>query len=263
MDPPAGTVERWALELITTTSLDGKLAPPPRPDAWEHAPPARRLEHPGRPAELRPIDRPPRTPGAGALREPARRAQLLHTFFHHELQAAELMAWALLAFPDTPRAFRRGLLRICDDELRHARLYRSELERLGAKLGDHGVRDWFWERVPRVTSAQSFVAFLGIGLEGANLDHAARFGTMLRAAGDEQAARAVERVGRDEIAHVRFARRWYERWTGGLDFDTWRRALPPPISPILLRGRPLARATRRRAGMTDVFLDALEAFEPS
>src|SRR5690606_29725360 len=150
------------------TSLEAKLAPPPPPDAWEHEPPARRIERPGRPAELRVIDRAEKTRG---LRSEAGRARALHAFHHHELQAAELMAWAVLAFPDAPRACRSGLVRIALDEMRHMRLYGAQIERLGHRLGDFSVRDWFWERVPSAASPASFVAVMGLGVESANLEH--------------------------------------------------------------------------------------------
>ena len=84
---------------------------------------------------------------------------------------------------------------------------------------------------------------------------AARF----RAAGDEDAARTQELVGREEIAHVRFGARWFEAFTGGLDFDRWREALPEPLSPMLMRGRTLDRDTRARAGFPGSFLDRLDA----
>ncbi|MGF1467247.1 MAG: DUF455 family protein [Sandaracinaceae bacterium] len=260
--PPAGTRERWAWALIRADALPAKLDPPPRPTAREAAPPERRRGRPGRPPELRVVDRLPKTPRPGALVDPGRRAELLHRFLHHEVQAAELMAWALLAFPGAPEPFKRGLMRIADDELRHARLYRAHLRTLGADVGDFPVRDWFWCRVPTVPSPLAFVTLVGLGLEGANLDHTARWAAAFRAAGDEQGARLLERVGREEEPHVRFALRWYERWRGPLTFEGFRDGLPPPLTPLLFRGRPADRAARRRAGMGAPFIDALVAYAP-
>ena len=99
---------------------------------------------------------------------------------------------------------------------------------------------------------------VGLGLEGGNLDHSARLAEDFAAAGDEPTAQVCRLVGREEEAHVRFAARWFRRFTGGLDFDRWRAALPPPLTPTILAGRPLARAARARCGMDARFLDALE-----
>ncbi|HJL17249.1 MAG TPA: DUF455 family protein [Sandaracinaceae bacterium LLY-WYZ-13_1] len=258
--PPRGTVERWAWDYVASADLSHKLAPPPRPDRWEPAPPARRPSAPGRPAALRPAARAAKTPKPGALVDPAKRARLLHTFFHHELQAAELMCWAALAFPEAPLAFRRGLLRICDDEIRHMRLYAAHLDTLRHPVGSFGVRDWFWERVPACRRPVDFVALLGIGFEGANLDHSARFAKLFRDAGDEAGAALQERVGAEEIPHVRFAVRWFTRWAGPLELERWLEVLPPPLTPIVMRGRPIQRAARRAAGMDDAFVDALRDY---
>jgi uncharacterized ferritin-like protein (DUF455 family) len=267
-EPRAGSIERWCFDLVTTQDLAAKLAPPPPPDpreaaSFESQAVARRILAPGRPPELRVAARAARTVSAGALVRPAARAQLMHTFVHHELQAAELFAWAVLAFPETPREFRVGLLRLCGEELGHLGLYARYLESLGMSVGDFPVRDWFWERVARCESAVSFVALQGLGLEGANLEHSARFAGLFRAVGDEEGARILERVEQDEIAHVAFAARWFERFTGApLDYDSWRAALPPPLTPALLQGRPLNREARLRAGFDAQFLARLEA-EPS
>jgi uncharacterized ferritin-like protein (DUF455 family) len=264
-EPAPGTVERWAWDFVVTTSLAEKLAPPPPPDGWEmerEAPEAsspRRLRAPGRPPELRVIARAPKSPG---LSTPAGRARALHTFLHHELQAAECMAWALLAFPAAPRELRAGLVRVALDETRHMRLYAAEIERLGHRVGDFPVRDWFWERIPSCEGVVSFLATMGLGLESANLEHTASFAARFRAAGDEEGARVQELVGREEIAHVRFGARWFVELTGGLDFDGWRRALVPPLSPMLMRGRPLSRDARLLAGQTTDFVDRLDAWQP-
>lgn len=260
-EPESGTVERWAWDFIVTTDLSAKLRPepPPSPRRWETQPPSRRLSAPGRPPEFRIIGRAEKMRG---LAEPQGRARAFHAFLHHELQAAELMAWAILAFVDSPIEFREGLLRIALDEVRHMGLYAGQIERLGYKVGDFPVRDWFWSRVPSCRDPAAFVAVMGLGLESANLEHAAIFAARFRSAGDEEAARVQELVGLEEIAHVRFGVRWFERFRGGLDFNDWKRALPEPLSPLLMRGVPLRRDARRRAGQPEPFLDELEAWTP-
>jgi uncharacterized ferritin-like protein (DUF455 family) len=258
-EPPDNTVERWAWDYVLATSLDVKLRPPPAPASWEDKPAPRRIPAPGRPAELRVVPRATKKRGVGS---PGGRAQALHTFLHHELQAAELMMWALLAFPETPRAFREGLVRIAQDEVRHMNLYSTEITRLGHRVGDFVVRDWFWERVPACKDAAAFVAVMGLGLESANLEHSASFAARFREAGDLEAAHVQEIVGREEVVHVRFGARWFKTFTGGLDFESWRRALPAPLSPWLMRGRPLARQARLRAGFPPSFLDDLDAWQP-
>jgi uncharacterized ferritin-like protein (DUF455 family) len=261
-EPPHDTVERWAWSYILADTLAAKLEPPPVPEAWEEQPPVRRLDKPGRPPELRVVAKAGKTRGLAA---PSGRARALHTFFHHELQAAELMAWAVLAFPDTPREFRGGLVRIALDEIRHMHMYSRQITRLGYAIGAFTVRDWFWERVPRCVDATSFVATMGLGVESANLEHTASFAARFREAGDEEGARVQELVGREEIGHVRFGARWFETFTrasAGFDFESWRRALPPPLSPMLMRGRPLHREARRSAGQSEAFLDELDAWQP-
>jgi uncharacterized ferritin-like protein (DUF455 family) len=260
--PPAGTVERWAWDYVTSASLADKLGPPPPPDTWEAAPPPRRLDRPGRDPALVLATKRAKTPGPEALRDPRRRAELLHVFLHHEVQAAELMARALLLHVDREPAFRRGLLRIALDEVRHARLYDAHLATLGARYGAFPIRDWFWERVPAAPDATAFVALLGMGFEGANLDHTRRFSALFRADGDEAGAHLQDLVGDEEVPHVRFAAQWFARWTGGLDFEAWRRALPAPLSPLVMRGRPLDGARRARAGLDAAFVEALDAWSP-
>jgi uncharacterized ferritin-like protein (DUF455 family) len=254
-----GTVEDWAHAYIATASLDHKLAPPPLPDRWMNAAPIR-IAAPGRPSEL---DVRPRAPKMRSLATEEGRAQALATFLHHELQAAELMAWAVLAFADAPLAFRRGLARIALDEVRHMSMYRAHMQGLGFDVGDFPVRDWFWERVPTSRDPASFVAVMGLGLESANLEHAASFAAKFREAGDEAGAQLQERVGAEEIGHVSFGAKWFATFTGTLSFDAWKRALPEPLSPMLMRGTPIRREARRLAGQPDDFIDELEAWTPA
>jgi uncharacterized ferritin-like protein (DUF455 family) len=260
-----GSVERWALDYVTSTDLAHKRTPPPPPRcAFTPGLVPLRVPVPGRPPELRITHRAPKSPGPEAIRSPERRAALLHTFLHHELQAAELMCWAILAFPETPEAFRLGLLGIACDEIRHMVLYEGHLASLGFAYGAFPVRDWFWERIPQVTTPLGFVAALGMGLEGANLDHTARFAERFRAVGDEAGAALQERIGAEEIPHARFALRWFTRWTAApVSLASWAGHLPPPLSPLLMRGVPMNRPGRLDAGFSQAFLDELEAWAPA
>jgi uncharacterized ferritin-like protein (DUF455 family) len=256
------TVEAWAKAYILSDLLDCKIAPPPPPDRWRPESATPPPSAPGRPPELRVSATTRRAPRATALTAPRPRAELLHRFWHHELQAAELMCWALLKFADAEQAFREGLLQIARDEMRHMSLYQAHLGQLGFSIGDFPVRDWFWERVPSCATKLSFVALMGLGLEAANLEHAQRFAAGFRRAGDERGAALQEQILEDEIAHVRFGREWFERWTGPLRFDAWRSALPPPLSPLLMRGTPLNHGARQRAGLSPQFLETLSAWQP-
>jgi uncharacterized ferritin-like protein (DUF455 family) len=248
-----------------TESLEDKLSPGPPPSRWcgPDELEAVLVDRPGRPPELRVEDKGRRTPGLEALRQPEGRASLLHTFLHHELQAAELMCRTVLAHPETPMAFRRGLINITQDEIRHMELYQEHLAVLGFTFGDFGVNDWFWKRLPIEVTPLQFVALMGLGFEGANLDHTQRFAERFRQVGDEAGAALQERVGEEEVPHVAFGAHWFRKFSGReLTFDNWVEALPPPLSPKLLRGKPVRRETRVRAGYPEDFVDELIAWRP-
>lgn len=255
-------VEAWAEHYVRTTSLADKLSPAPVPTRFRDDARPLCVASPGRPPEFRAARRGERTPKLEALKEPQYRARALHAFFHHELQAAELMCWALLSFSDAEREFRKGLLGIALDEIRHMNSYREHIEALGFAIGDFGVRDWFWKRVPACSTKLSFVAVMGMGLEAANLEYASDFAGRFRAVGDEQGARIQERIAKEEIAHVSFATRWFVRWTQGLDFERWAAELPPPLSPWVMHGQPIAEGARLHAGMSAEFIAALAAYVP-
>lgn len=260
--PAEDTVERWAYEYVTSDVLAHKLAPPPVPKAWESNPPALRIDKPGRPSCLRVVARAPKAPGPDAMRDLIRRAELVHTFLHHELQAAELMCWALLAFPEAPKAFKKGLVRITLDEIRHMNMYLEYMKKLGHGFGDFPVRDWFWERVPQSATPAHYVAVMGMGFEGGNLDHTVRFEKRFAAIGDDEGARIQAVVCTEEIPHVRFGVRWFKRFTEGMAFETWREYLPKPLSPMVMRGTPQNKAARLRAGFPEAFLMELETWVP-
>jgi len=265
VDAPREGVEAWAWRFLRTEVLCEKLDPPAPPaefSAWKAPEELGKSLRPGRPSELDVLKKAPKTPRPGALVDPKVRAGLLASFHHHELQAAELFCWALLVYSGTPEPFRRGLVKLATDEIRHMGMYRRHIERLGHSIEEFGVRDWFWERVPLCEGPAEFCAVLGLGFEGANLDHSTVFAERFREVGDEEGARLQEVVGEEEIEHVRFARRWFQELAGELSFDAWRERLPEPLSPVLMKGPVMDHAARRRAGYEDGFLEELESWQP-
>jgi uncharacterized ferritin-like protein (DUF455 family) len=253
------TIERWALAYVRSTSLEEKLAPSMPPTRWARSGTPIRIDAPGRPEALTVHVKASKQRGFSS---PHGRARAMHTFFHHELQAAELFAFALLAYPEAPEALRAGMLRIMLDEIRHANLYAERVRALGYEVGAFAVRDWFWERIPACPDILSFLATMGLGFEAGNLDHASRYERIFRDVGDAASAETQAIVGRDEIMHVRFGAEWWRTLHGALTFDRWREALPSPLSPMLMRGATLDLTARRKAGLDEEFLGALAAWLP-
>ena len=99
------------------------------------------------------------------MADPAQRVRILHGFANHELQAVELFAWAVLAFPDAPPEFRQGLWRILREEQRHTRMYMARLEAHGSRFGAFPVNAYFWGKVARLTTPSRFVCALSLTFE--------------------------------------------------------------------------------------------------
>src|SRR3954469_780640 len=147
----------YAIAIVTGDALATKLSPPPEVEL-EDAEPALILQASGRPAELAIVPgREARVPPIEGMRDPSQRARILHALANHELQAIELFAWALLAYPDAPVQFRRGLVAILADEQRHLQLYIDRLAALNTRFGDHPVTGHFWNKLEHMRTPIEFV----------------------------------------------------------------------------------------------------------
>ena len=202
-------IRDFARTVVTASDLAVKLAPAPAGLTDEVPGPPLRIEEPGRPPNLRFQTR-IAVPSIEGMPDPAQRPRILHALANHELQAAELFAWALLAFPDAPKEFRRGLLRILADEQRHTRMYIARVEDAGARFGDYPVNGYFWSKIESITTPLRFLCAMSLTFENANLDHTAEYEEAARRAGDARTAAVIERVHLDEIEHVRFGWTWLQ-----------------------------------------------------
>ncbi|GJM21641.1 MAG: hypothetical protein DHS20C15_15560 [Planctomycetota bacterium] len=249
----------YALRVLRARELAGKLEAPPVGLTDREPGRALRLSRPGRPRALRPVKRPPRVPALGGMHDPAQRARILHAFANHELQAVELFAWALLAFPEAPADFRRELLGPLAEEQQHLALYCAALERLGQPFGSLPVNAYFWSKLPLFDTPRQFVSGVCLVFENANLDHSLDYAEAARAAGDEDTAQLLERVHRDEVRHVAFGLRWLRAFAEpGADlYSAWRASLRWPLRPSLARGRRFRPEARAGSGLDVDFLERL------
>jgi len=256
----------FAKQLIEAEDLATKLRPPPG-DLTDDAPGAPlRCDHPGRPEALQIVKhaRVPVPPAAG-MPDPAQRIRILHALANHELQAAELFAWALLAFPDTPRSFRQGCLKILTDEQRHLELYIERIEALGARFGDQPVNAHFWNKTSDIDTPLAFVCTMGLTFENANLDFAQEHIDAARAIGDDETARALESVHHDEVRHVAFAWNWLLRWKDSdqSPWDAYCANVTWPHGPDRARGKVFDALAREQAGLDDAFIRKLAETKPT
>jgi uncharacterized ferritin-like protein (DUF455 family) len=256
-------IREIAERIVLSESLAKKLAKIPPSLVDDRPGPARREAVPGRPPELKFALRraAPAMPRAGALRDPKKRAVAHHILANHELQALEVMAFVLLAFPDAPSAFRSGLVDIMRDEQRHTRLHIERAAELGLQFGNLPVNDYIWTKSQAFGSVLDYLAGLPLTFEGRNLDHTLELETLFEQVGDSQSAAILRAIHRDEIGHVRFGLEWLRRLKPPeqSDWDAYTAHLHWPLRAEKSIGGQLNRGPRLKAGMTEEFIDRLAA----
>ena len=179
---------------------------------------------------------------------------------NHELQALEVMAFILRAFPGAPSDFRLGMARIMADEQRHTRLHLDRLAELRLSFGDLPVNGYFWNKAQEFETLLDYLAGLPLTFEGRNLDHTLEFENWFRLAGDEKSAGVMRAIHRDEINHVAFGMHWFRllKSPDQSEWDAYAAALKWPLRPEKSRGKMFHREPRLAAGMSPEFVDRLE-----
>lgn len=270
--PATGTVREFCLQLLGSGRLEDKLRRPRGPTGElvrdvGPGPPVR-VPEPAREPRLRMVAGSSPLPRPGRLGSEAARVLCLERFAHHELTAVESFAWALLAWPDAPVELRTGWLRTLEDEQRHLQLYLERLASHGAGLGDTPLSDYLWRHVSRLGEATrgplAFLCAMGLTFEQANLDFAAHYRDAFRARGDERSAAVLQQVQDEEVAHVRLAAVWLRRLKQPAlsDVEAYEDAVPFPLGPARAKGRRFDADARRRAGLSEAFIEHVRAARP-
>lgn len=204
-------------------------------------------------------------PPPKAFRDPAKRALAHHIMANHELQALEVMAFTLCAFPAAPPEFRLGMVQIMADEQRHTRMHIERAALLGVEFGAVPVNGYFWEKAQAFTSVLDYLAGLPLTFESGNLDHTLEFAESFEIAGDSRSAALMRVIHRDEIEHVRFGIDWLRQLkpTGQSDWDAYISHLHFPLKPEKSKGKTYHREPRRAAGLSEDFIAQLAKVEPT
>ena len=267
---PSQTVSEFASRVLLGTSLEEKLTPPPSDLVL--GPPRRGTftapTLPGRPDHLKPRSNSGKSPfpSAEQIHDEEQRGILLHFFANHELLAVELMALALLKFPDAPDSFRKGILRTLQEEQNHTRWYLERMKDCDLQFGDHHLSPMIWSHISSMESPLDYVSRLSLTFEQANLDYAHHYSKVLARAGDQKSANLLAKIYKDEIAHVGYGLKWLRRWKQNAqsDWDAWHQQLHFPLSPIRAKGlAPFNEEGRRKAGLKPDFIAFLKRFQTS
>lgn len=250
----------FALKVLSADTLEDKLKTPPKltdqtpgPSLFFNEP----VRPPGMSFSYR--TKTEKLPAFHELTDPDKRAICLHRFAGHELLAVEIMAHALLAFPEAPRAFRMGLANTLKEEQEHVRLYIAEMSRLGLRFGDLPQYKHFWCQVPYLTDPINYVSVMSLTFEAANLDFAPHYGQTFEKAGDFSASRLMARILKDEIAHVSFGYAWLKKFKAPTlsTWDAWAKAQTPLLTPKRAKGFIFNASSRLEANLPQEWVDNL------
>jgi uncharacterized ferritin-like protein (DUF455 family) len=203
-------------------------------------------------------------PGPHTFSDPLKRAVAHHIMANHELQALEVMAFVLVAFPDAPREFRLGLVNVMKDEQRHTRMHMERASALGIEFGELPVNCYIWKKAQSYESVLDYLAGLPLTFETRNLDHTIEFENAFLEAGDKRSAAVMRRIHEDEIEHVRFGIEWLHKLKSPeqTDWESYTAHLHWPMRPEKSVGNCMQIEARRRAGLDDAFIERLSQLAP-
>lgn len=253
----------FAEQVLLSEALSAKLERI-REEFTDHEPgAAQRLLEPVRSTELMfaPRRAAPAMPHPDTFVEPRRRAIAHHIMANHELQALEVMAWMLLAFPEAPAEFRVGVARIMQDEQRHTLMHIERAASLGLRFGELPVNCYIWKKALSFQSVLEYLAGLPLTFEGRNLDHTLEFEEYFLKAGDPKSAAIMKAIHRDEISHVAFGLEWLRKLKPAdqSEWDAYVEHLHYPLRPDKSVGDVFHVEPRLAAGMTDEFVRRLRS----
>lgn len=254
----------YARILLEGSTLEDKLIPLKNIEFTESLDPYELPVNPGRGERLKFNNEQVKFPRNTSFHLEEKRGLALHFFANHELLAIEMMAAALLLYPDTTKEmiqFKKGLVKTIQDEQKHLKLYLSRMKDFGIELGEFPLNDFFWRSMDKLKTPSHFYSAMAMTFESANLDFAQFYEKSFLAVEDFETAKIMNIVFEDEISHVALGAHWLNQWRGDKDLWTYfKDHLPGVMTPARAKGIHFDRSSRERAGLDGAFLDQLDGF---
>lgn len=251
----------WAIRILSADVLDEKLLSPE--ELTDTNPGAPLIwKEPTRPVgmQFQKHTHKDRLPKFSDHHDADKRATCLHRFAGHELLAVEVMAFALLAFPDAPQHFRRGVAHTLKEEQEHVRLYLKRMQEMGLRLSDLPLYRNFWNYTPYLKNPLQYVSVMSLTFEMANLDFAPLYGASFAKHGDAASAALMKKILEDEFSHVSFGYRWLKRFKEKekTEWDSWVESLPPKLTPDRAKGFNFIEEHRTKIGIDPEWISNLK-----
>ncbi len=222
-----------------------------------------RCDMPGRSSQIAFSEDQIKFPSKEALRVDKEKGKALHFFANHELLAIEMMAQALLLFPELLISQKKLLVSTIEEEQKHFMLYSERMGEFGVNFGDYPLNSFFWSFMSEIHSADQFYSVVALTFEQANLDFAHFYKELFKKLGDIKTYQILEEVYQDEIKHVARGRVELQKKVNSAD-ELWAyycENLPGKLTPARAKGIHFDNFGRAKAGLNPHFIENIKNYK--
>lgn len=202
---------------------------------------------PARPELVSPRRVPKRNP-----KSPEGRARLVHAIVHIEFTAINLALDHAARFPGMPAQYYADWIGVAAEEAYHFTILRQRLQALGHDYGDFPAHAGLWAMAEKTAGdVLARMALVPRLLEARGLDATPPIQQKLAECGDEESARLLDIILRDEIGHVGLGDQWFRQLCADRQLEpesTYRRLLDDYEAPW--PQAPMNEAARLAAGFS-------------
>jgi uncharacterized ferritin-like protein (DUF455 family) len=189
------------------------------------------------------------------------KAIALSSFANHELQAIEVMAFALLKFSHISKQQKIEIYQTICEEQKHFQLYCKRIVDLGYQFGDFPLNNFFIKSFSSLGSIDEYYALMALTFETANLDFLIYYRNVFKELGDDKTCEVMDVVYKDEIKHVAIGNSNLTKSILNLKeektlWSYYLELLPVQVTPSRSKGKNISIESRLLAGLDQSFIDS-------